>query len=145
EFANNILKEHGGKAVGIDYVPVGTQDYSAYLLKVRSAKPSVLFVMLGGNDMAAMIKQFNDFGLRENTTLSSGVMDLSVAWQVGEAITGVYPVSFYHKVPDAQSFVEKYMARYNEAPDNQAWQDYIAVKSLIMAMDKAGTTEYAPV
>lgn len=142
KFASAALKAKGGEVRGVDMVPVGTQDYSAYLLKVRAAKPDVLFFMLGGNDAAALIKQFSDFGLRDTVTLSSGVMDTAVAWQVGNSLSGIYPVSFYHKSPDAADFVKKYMARYKSAPDNQAWQDYTAVKSLIAAMNKAGSTDY---
>jgi branched-chain amino acid transport system substrate-binding protein len=145
KLASAILKEKGGEIRGVDMVPVGTQDYSSYLLKVRAAKPDVLFFMLGGNDAAALIKQFSDIGLRDSETLSAGVMDSAVAWQVGSSITGIYPVPFYHKSPDAVEFVKKYMARYHAAPDNQAWQDYTAVKSLIAAMNKAGSTEYAKV
>ena len=142
KFATDVLKKDNGEVLGVDYVPVGTQDYSSYLLKVRNAKPDVLFFMLGGNDAAALIKQFNDFGLRDKVTLSSGVMDIAVAWQVGNAITGIYPVSFYHEIPQAQEFVKKYTARFKAPPDNQAWQDYVAVKSLIAAMNKAGSTNY---
>lgn len=145
KFASAILKQKHGTIVGTDYVPVGTQDYSSYLLKVRSAHPDVLFFMLGGNDAAALMKQFVDFGLKGKITLSSGVMDIAVAWQVGNAATGIYPVSFYHKIPQAAKFVKAYEARFSGPPDNQAWQDYIAVKSLIAAMNNAGSTDYAKV
>jgi branched-chain amino acid transport system substrate-binding protein len=101
--------------------------------------------MLGGNDAAALIKQFKDFQLDETITLSSGVMDMAVAWQVGDAITGVYPVPFYHKIPEAAEFVKKYSEHYKMPPDNQAWQDYTAVRSLIAAMNKAGSTDYEAV
>lgn len=144
-FAEAILGKKDGKVLGTDYVPVGTQDFSSYLLKVRSAKPDVLFFMLGGNDAAALIKQFKEFQLDKTMTLSSGVMDQAVAWQVGDAITGVFPVPFYHKIPQAAEFVKKYAERYKMPPDNQAWQDYTAVRSLIAAMNKAGSTEYEAV
>jgi len=144
KFATEILIQKGGQVLGTDMVPINTQDYSSYLLKVRSAKPDVLFFVLGGNDAAALIKQFSEFALRD-ITLSGAVMDTAVAWQVGDALTGIYPVPFYHKAPGAEDFVKRYMDRYNSAPDNQAWQDYISVKSLVAAINKAGSTEYSKV
>ena len=140
-----LLKDAGAKVVGTDLVPVGTKDYSAFLLKVRQAKPSVLFVMLGGTDMAALINQFTQFGLQKTTTLSGGVMDNSVAWQVGENMTGVWPVPFYYKDPAVKEFTTAYMKKYDSVPGNQSWQDYISVKSIMAAISSAGTTEFGPV
>jgi branched-chain amino acid transport system substrate-binding protein len=145
KMTTDILDKQGAKIVGTDLVPVGTKDYSSFLLKVRRAEPSVLFVMLGGTDMAALINQFTAFGLQETTTLSGGVMDNSVAWQVGDKMTGVWPVPFYYKDPAVKEFTDAYMAKYNSVPGNQSWQDYMAVKSIITAMNAAGTTDFGPV
>lgn len=145
KMSTDILDKEGAEIVGTDLVPVGTKDYSSFLLKVRKAEPSVLFVMLGGTDMAALINQFTAFGLEKTTILSGGVMDNSVAWQVGEKMTGVWPVPFYYTDPAVKEFTDAYMAKYNSVPGNQSWQDYIAVKSIIKAMNAAGTTDFGPV
>lgn len=145
KMSTDILNKEGAKVVGTDLVPVGTKDYSSFLLKVRRAEPSVLFVMLGGTDMAALINQFTEYGLDKTTVLSGGVMDNAVAWQVGEKMTGTWPVPFYYKDPAVKEFTDAYMAKYNSVPGNQSWQDYIAVKSIIKAMNAAGTTDFEPV
>jgi branched-chain amino acid transport system substrate-binding protein len=145
DFTTEWINQKGGQVLGADMVPVGTRDYSSYLLKARAAKPDIVYFVLGGNDMAALIKQFKDFGLDKEMVLSGAVMDTSVAWQVGDAMNGVYPVPWYHKVNGGEEFAKKYEERFKEPPDNQAWQDYVAVKTLIMAIDKAGTTEFSQV
>lgn len=143
--AKKILKDMGGEVLGEDLVPMGTQDFSSYLLKARDSKADVVFFVLGGNDAAALIKQFDDFKLGKQATLTGAVMDTAVAWQVGKSLSGIYPVPFYHKQPGAEAFVKKYVDRYGAPPDNQAWQDYVAINSLVKAINKAGSTDYAKV
>jgi len=45
-----LLNELGGKEIGHDLVPTGTADYSSFLLKVRNAKPEVIFCNVAGSD-----------------------------------------------------------------------------------------------
>jgi branched-chain amino acid transport system substrate-binding protein len=58
------LESSGGTEAGSDSVPVGTTDYSSYVLKIRQAKPDAIFLALAGNDLAAIIKQIGEFGLK---------------------------------------------------------------------------------
>jgi branched-chain amino acid transport system substrate-binding protein len=58
------LASSGGTEVGSDSVPVGTTDFSSYVLKIRQAKPDAIFLALAGNDLAAIIKQIGEFGLK---------------------------------------------------------------------------------
>ncbi len=57
-----ILKAAGGTSSG-SLVPLGTPDYSSYLIQAKAANPQVLINVMGGGDQVASIKQFVQFGL----------------------------------------------------------------------------------
>src|SRR5689334_539166 len=56
------LKAAGGEFAG-DLVPLGTTEYSAYLIKARAYGPKVLINVMGGGDQVNSLKQFTQFGL----------------------------------------------------------------------------------
>lgn len=68
-----LLNELGGKEIGHDLVPTGTADYSSYLLKVRNAKPEVIFCNVAGGDQTTFLKQYTEFGLKID--VAGGVTD----------------------------------------------------------------------
>jgi ADP-ribose pyrophosphatase YjhB (NUDIX family) len=56
----DYITSHGGTVVGADEVPVGTPDYSSYILKIRAAKPDVIVEHL--SELRVILEQ-NDFTL----------------------------------------------------------------------------------
>src|ERR1700684_2226678 len=50
------LKKLGGTMTGNELTPLGTTDFSAYLIKARAANPDVLLVLPQGSDMVNCLK-----------------------------------------------------------------------------------------
>jgi len=46
----------GGSRIGGDLTPLGTVDFSSYLIKAQSANPDVIIFLLGGDDMVNALK-----------------------------------------------------------------------------------------
>ena len=57
------LKKLGGTVTGNELTPLGTTDFSAYLIKARAANPDVLILLVQGSDMINCLKQIVQFGL----------------------------------------------------------------------------------
>src|ERR1700682_4249212 len=57
------LKKLGGTVTGNELTPLGTSDFSAYLIKARAAKPDVMILLVQGSDMINCLKQVVQFGL----------------------------------------------------------------------------------
>lgn len=57
----------GGEEIKKIWHPVGTEDYSSYVLKIRSLAPQYDAVLYNGSgsDAIAFFKQYNEFGLNE--------------------------------------------------------------------------------
>ena len=137
-----LLNELGGKEIGHDLVPTGTADYSSFLLKVRNAKPEVIFCNVAGSDQTTFLKQYTEFGLKID--VAGGVTDTILMWNAGkETAQGVWTVIWWGDLDNAwtKNFVSKYRQKYGFPPENQAWGDYTSIKVLAEAIKMAGTTD----
>src|SRR5258708_33921676 len=56
-----LLKAAGGTSAG-SLVPLGTPDYSSYLIQATAYNPQVLINVMGGGDQGSSLKQFVQVG-----------------------------------------------------------------------------------
>jgi len=88
----DVLVKDGGTVLGYDQAPLGTTDFSSYILKLRQAKPDVLYVGLGGTDLTNLLKQMHEIGLTRQMGLSAPIVNDSDLWTAGpDAAFGTYP------------------------------------------------------
>ncbi len=140
--SSRFLTENGGAVMANDMVPTNTQDYSAYILKIRQAKPDFVYINLAGTDQTTFLKQYREFNLP--FPLAGGVMDTVPFWAAGlDALSGHWQSLWYHglTVPASQAFTRRFSGKYGMPPDNQAWGDYVGVKILLQAMAETKTTD----
>ena len=82
------LEKAGEKAgytkVGGDLTPLGTTDFSSYLIKAAAAKPDVIIFLVQGEDMVNALKQAVQFGLDKRFHLAGAQQEL-------EALEGLPP------------------------------------------------------
>src|SRR5207247_5963234 len=79
--SSRFLQENGGVILGNDMVPTNSPDYSAYILKIRNAKPDFVYINLAGVDQTTFLKQYKEYGL--SFPLAGGVMDTIPFWAAG--------------------------------------------------------------
>ena len=77
------LVKDGGTVLGYDQAPLGTTDFSSYILKLRQAKPDVLYVGLGRTDLTNLLKQMHEIGLTRQMALSAPIVNDSDLWAAG--------------------------------------------------------------
>jgi branched-chain amino acid transport system substrate-binding protein len=140
--SQNLLRKAGREQVGSELIPTGTADFSSYLLKVKSAKPDLVFQNLAGTDQTNFLKQYKEFGL--DSEVAGGLIDTAVAWPAGvEALTGHFPLLWWHelKYPGVAEFAAKFRKITGDPPENQGWGDYTAIKALGEVIRKVNSTD----
>jgi len=140
--SKRFLLDHGGTELGNDLVPTNTPDYSPYLLKLKSIRPDLVFLSLGGSDQTTFLKQYKEFGL--SFEVAGAIADVAQFWALGpDALTGVWPLPWYHGIeaPAAKEFTERFIKRFGKPPEDHAWSDYIAVGMVLESMEKTGSTQ----
>ena len=141
-----LLKEIGGTEVGGDEVPVGSADYSSFILKIRAAKPDLVIGGLTSGDLSNFMKQWDNFGMREQipfTEISIGDTDL---WSVGpDVVSGIYTTTWWYKDPNNspsdKAFAEAYMAKYKRPAADKAWMGWYAARTMFQAIENAKSTD----
>jgi len=145
-----ISAKEGGTIVGDELIPMGTTDFSPFLLKVRQAKPDVLVGNVWGTDGINLLKQGFEFGITKEFPFASTPMDFLDHWAVGPDVSRGYGVvEWYHLGhPGAKAFIEKYQKVYPSSvvlvPENNCYDGYVGTKALLLAIEKAGTTTDVP-
>jgi len=141
-----LLVQDGGKVLGADQAPLGTSDFSSYILKIQQANPQVVFLGLGGTDLTNFLKQFHDVGLTGKIELSSPIVNDSDLWAAGPgAATGLFPKLWNYTGPHitqrSEAFAKKYRARFGQPPEVEGWQDWFGCTSILTAIKEARSTE----
>jgi branched-chain amino acid transport system substrate-binding protein len=138
---------NGAKILDEIMVPQGTRDFSTVLLKVQQAKPKVVAAAVGGDDQKAMRTQIAQLGLGDKFAWINNQQDWPDVYGLPKKnLFGVFGTTWYYKLdlPGVKEFVAKYQAAYPDTkmkvPGNVFYNGYMATKSLLQAIEAAGTT-----
>ncbi len=143
-----ILKQEGGKDMGEALIPMGTRDFSSYLIKIRNLKPKpdIIMCTIGGVDRSALFEQIRQFGMDKDFRWGFSLMDYGDAFAVGpEKAIGTFAVEWYHTIdaPGVKEFVAKYKKRWPKAgfpvPENNTYQGYLGARTLLRAVARANS------
>lgn len=140
--SKRFMEANGGNFAGDDLVPTDATDFSAYLLKIREAKPDLVVINLAGNQITNFLKQYAEFGL--TFPVGGFGFDTALAWAAGKGnFVGTWPVVWHHLIetPGTKAFVAAFTKKYNKPPENQAWGDYVAMKIVAQAINELKSAE----
>ena len=133
----------GGERVGGDLTPLGTVDFSSYLIKAQAAKPDVIVFLLGGDDMLNALKQAVQFGLQNKVHLAGAQQEMEpLEGLPPEARIGIWGMEWYWKqpgVPHVAEFVEATKKRTGRVPTARTWFGYVSVWTCALAAAKTNS------
>lgn len=142
-----VVKAAGGTEVGADWFPLGNNDFTTYVNKIRAKKPDVLVSAALGADQVNLVKQLVSFGLNKEMKIFFAVVDLQADIAAGfQNIAGMYGGSNFYweladKIPEAKKFVEAYQKKWNVPPSGYSGYGYSALWAIKLAADKAGSVD----
>lgn len=136
------LTKAGGTSLGNALAPLGTTDFSSYLIQARAAKPDVLICLQAGDDLVNLLKQTVQFGLNTQMAVGGAQQELEVLEALPPAaLFGWWTFEWYWNqpgVPHLEDFVSAYKARYdNKVPSARSWFGYATTHALALASDQA--------
>jgi branched-chain amino acid transport system substrate-binding protein len=141
------LKQLGGTVTGNELTPLGTTDFSAYLIKARAANPDVLVVLVQGNDMVNCLKQIAQFGIDKQIHVAGTQQELeAVEAMPPEARVGVWMFEWYWKqaagTPGLDQFIAEVRKRSGgKVPTARTWFGYVTIHAYALACEKARSVE----
>ena len=139
----------GGTVAGKVRAPLGTTDFSSYLLQAQSSGAEAIIMNLSGPELINAMKQVQEFGLiASGLKIAVTFMHQSDVRSIGnEALQGVRFSSpwFWGKDDASKAWGKRMMEVTGNAPGWIAAGTYSAVTNYLKAVEKAGTDESAAV
>jgi branched-chain amino acid transport system substrate-binding protein len=141
------VQEAGGKVVGKDPAPFPNDNFSTFLLKAPNLnpKPDVLGTMQAGADLVNLVKQYNEFKLREKgVDLSVGLMFLTdIHSLTPAALAGTtYTDAWYWNFDDRnREFAERFQKETGVRPTFAHAANYSAAMQYLEAVQRADTDD----
>ncbi len=140
----DAVTKSGGTVVGHALHPLGTADFSTYLLQAQASGADVLALTNAGGDTSNAIKQAAEFGLTKSMTVVGPVININQMQGLGLAATeGLLVVTpFYWDITDAtRAFAKRYAERepHHNMPNDMQAGVYAAVLHYLKAVAKVGS------
>jgi branched-chain amino acid transport system substrate-binding protein len=114
--ARTALPRAGGRIIGEQYVPLGTEDFGPVIERIERARADCVLSTLVGADEVAFERQSWQLGLRSKCRTLALVLDESTRERIGDAAAGGLWTAFgYFQQLDTDSnasFLARYRAAY---------------------------------
>jgi len=140
-----VFKANGGEIVESIRTPLRNPDYAPFLMRARDAKPEALFVFVPSGEGLAVMKQFDDRGLRKSGIRMIGTGDVTdddLLESMGAPAVGVVTSFHYsaaHDSPENKAYVEGMMKANNGMrPNFHSVGGYDGMHLIYEAFKKAG-------
>ncbi len=137
----------GGAKVGGDLTPLGTTDFSSYLIKAQAAKPDVIIFLVQGDDMLNALKQAVQFGLDKRIHLAGAQQEMEPLEGLSpEARIGTWVFEWYWNqpgVPHVAEFVAAIKKKTGRVPTARTWFGYVSAWTCALAANTAKSLDAA--
>ena len=135
----------GGVKVGGDLTPLGTTDFSSFLIKAQSTNPDVIIFLVQGDDMVNALKQAVQFGLDKKIHLAGAQQELEpLEGLPPEARVGTWVFEWYWNqpgVPHVAEFVAAIKAKTGRVPTARTWFGFVSAWTCALAANTAKSLE----
>lgn len=139
------VKESGGSVVKSDPTPFPNDNFSTFLLKAPGLKPKpqVLGAMQAGGDLVNLVKQYNEYKLRDKGVgLATGLMFITDIHSLGpDALAGTRFTDFWYWNANQgnRAWADKFQAKTGKRPTAVHAADYSAALQYLEAVQRGGT------
>ncbi len=142
---SKVVEAAGGKVLGAVKHPVGTMDFSSFLLQAQSSGAKVIALANASGDTVTNIKQAREFQIGEGKQkLAVLIFYLTSVKALGsEATQGVqYLEGYYWDNDDAsRDFGKRFMVKHGKMPTHAQAGVYSAVKHYLRAAEAANDND----
>jgi branched-chain amino acid transport system substrate-binding protein len=140
-----FVKAAGGKVLGSVRAPLGTSDFSSYLVQAKASGAKVIGLANAGTDLQNCIKQAAEFGIsKSGVRLATLLMIINDVVSLGQDVCQglVLTNSFYWDLsPETRAWTARYLAKMDAPPNEYNAACYAAVTHWLKAVKAAGTLD----
>ncbi|MFV0283406.1 MAG: ABC transporter substrate-binding protein [Castellaniella sp.] len=135
------LQKLGASNLGADLIPLGTTEYSPYLIKAQAANPDVIVILQNGEDQTNVLKQAVQFGLDKRFHIAGANIELETLEALPPtARIGNWVIEWYWNqpgVPFVKEFTEAITKKTGRVPTARTWFGHTAIHACALAANTA--------
>jgi branched-chain amino acid transport system substrate-binding protein len=136
--AKTLVTASGGKTVGEAFHPMGTSDYSSYLLQAQSSAAKVVAFANGGAQLVNSMKQWKEFGMQDGKQRPVATL-LSVADVHAAGLDVMQGLSattawYWDLNDDTRAFSRRFFERFKAMPTESQAGMYSATTHYLKAV-----------
>ena len=139
------IEKAGGKVVGADFYPFGTQDFGPAFQRIKELKPDVVWSMVVGNDAVTQLKQYRSFDIRQPLIAPLDEVFNKDALPPGVAAGTYAPQPYWMSIdsPANKAFIEGFRKRFGAEKmlNGIGEAGYNGLHLYALAAEKAGSFE----
>ena len=141
---SDVVRANKGRVVGAARHPLGTTDFSSYVLQAQASKAKIIGLASTGNDTINAIKAANEFGVTKNQKLAAlllwiqDVHSLGLPVAQGLQLTNAW---YWDMNDESRAFAKRYMQRVGQMPNMAHAGDYSSTLHYLKAVQAARTDD----
>jgi len=144
--ASEAVIQDGGKVLGSVDAPLGTADFSSYLIQAQSSHAEVLAFANAGDDLTNSVKQAEEFGVKNQMALVGFVLTIqNIPALTLKAAQGLLTVNaWYWDLNDAtRNWARRFEQRFpkHQRPNDMQAGVYSSILAYLKAVDKVGKAD----
>ena len=142
--ATDVVEAGGGKVVGSVRAPLGTSDFSSYLLQAQGSGAQVVGLANAGADFSNSLKAAHEFGLTKTITPAALLAFITDIHAIGlETAQGLYlTAAWYWDLDDkSRAFSKRFFDKTGAMPTYNQAAYYSATLTYLNAVKAIGTTD----
>lgn len=140
----DVVRANKGRVVGAARHPLGTTDFSSYVLQAQASRAKIIGLASTGNDTINAIKAANEFGVTKNQKLAAlllwiqDVHSLGLPTAQGLQLTNAW---YWDMNDESRAFARRYMQRVGQMPNMAHAGDYSSTLHYLKAVQAARTDD----
>ena len=146
--ASEVVNADGGHVLGTVRHPLGTSDFSSYLLTAQSSGAKVVALGSAGADTVNALKQAAEFGLipaQRMTAFLPFITDIKAVGAQQAQGTLLLSGFYWNQSDPARDFARRFEQEMGRVPTKEQAAVYASVRHFLRAVEAAGTTDAAAV
>jgi branched-chain amino acid transport system substrate-binding protein len=143
--AGDVIRMEGGKVLGSVKVPLGTFDFSRYLLQAKTSRAKIVGLAISGRDMINAIEQASAFSLLQDGQRLAGLLifisdvdSLGLETAQGLLMTSAY---YWDQNDQTRAWAERFFSKMKRMPTMVQAGVYGAITHYLKAVQATGSND----
>ncbi|NIM40553.1 MAG: ABC transporter substrate-binding protein [Hydrogenophaga sp.] len=141
---SEVVRANKGRVVGAARHPLGTTDFSSYVLQAQASKAKIVGLASTGNDTINAIKAAQEFGVTKNQKLAAlllwiqDVHSLGLQTAQGLQLTNAW---YWDMNDESRAFARRFQQRVGHMPNMAHAGDYSSTMHYLKSVQAAGSDD----